>query len=53
MTAQTRGETIRGWVNDGEIHVGGAVFSIDQTREGFVTAQRGDRFNEVRYRRVY
>jgi hypothetical protein len=53
MTAQTRGETIRGWVNDGELHAGGAVFSIDQTREGFVTAQQGDRFNEVRYRRAY
>lgn len=53
MTAQTRGETLRGWINGGELHVGGAVFSIDQTREGFVTAQRGDRFNEVRYRRVY
>jgi hypothetical protein len=53
MTAQTRGETIRGWVNDGELHAGGAVFSINQTREGFVTAQQGDRFNEVRYRRAY
>jgi len=29
------------------------VFSIDQTRDGFVTAQKGDRFNEVRYRRLY
>ena len=53
MTAHTRGETLRGWVNDGELHVGGAVFSINQTREGFVTAQHGDRFNEVRYRRAY
>lgn len=53
MTAQSRGETIRGWVNDHELHAGSAVFSIDQTRDGFVTAQKGDRFNEVRYRRVY
>jgi len=53
MTANTRGQTLNGWVNDQQLHVGGAVFSIDQTREGFVTAQRGDRFNEVRYRRAY
>ncbi len=52
MTARTGGQTLRGWVNDRELHVGGAVFSIDQTREGFITAQRGERFNEVRYRRV-
>jgi hypothetical protein len=53
MTANAQGQTIRGWVNDRDLHVGGAVFSIDQTREGFVTAQRGERFNEVRYRRVF
>ena len=35
------------------LHVGGSVFSIDPSRDGFVTAQKGDRFNEGRYRRVY
>ncbi len=53
MTANTRGQTLNGWINDEQLHVGGSVFSIDQTRDGFVTAQKGDRFNEVRYRRVY
>lgn len=52
MTAETRGQTLRGWINDQQLHVGGSVFSIDQTRDGFITAQKGDRFNEVRYRRV-
>lgn len=52
VVAETRGETLRGWINNQKMHIGGAVFSMDQTREGFVTAQRGDRFNEVRYRRV-
>ena len=51
-TAETRGQTLRGWINDHQLHVGRSVFSIDQTRVGFVTAQKGDRFNEVRYRRV-
>jgi hypothetical protein len=53
MTANTRGQTLNGWINDPQLHVGGAVFGIDQTRDGFVTAQKGDRCNEVRYRRVY
>ena len=53
MTANTRGQTLNGWINDQVLHVGGSVFSIDQTRDGFVTAQKGDRYNEVRYRRVY
>jgi hypothetical protein len=53
MIANTRGQTLNGWINDEQLHVGGSVFSIDQTRDGFVTAQKGDRFNEVRYRRVY
>ena len=43
---------MRGYINDEQLHVGGAVFSIDQTRDGFVTAQRGERSNEVRYRRI-
>jgi hypothetical protein len=53
MSANTRGQTLNGWINDHQLHVCGAVFSIDQTRDGFVTAQKGDRFNEVRYRRLY
>ncbi|MDX2220702.1 MAG: DUF3011 domain-containing protein [Burkholderiales bacterium] len=52
VVAETQGQTLRGWINNQKLQIGGAVFSIDQTREGFVTAQRGDRFNEVRYRRM-
>lgn len=52
VVAETRGETLRGWINNQKMHIGGSVFSIDQTREGFITAQQGERFNEVRYRRV-
>ncbi|MBK8323624.1 MAG: DUF3011 domain-containing protein [Betaproteobacteria bacterium] len=52
VTANTQGRTMRGYINDEQLHVGGAVFSIDQTRDGFVTAQRGERSNEVRYRRI-
>lgn len=53
VVAHARGEEIRGYVNDERLHVGNAVFSIDQTREGFVTHQVGERHNEVRYRREY
>jgi hypothetical protein len=52
VTADAQGKTFRGYINDEQLHVGGAVFSIDQTRDGFVTAQRGERHNEVRYRRI-
>jgi hypothetical protein len=52
MTANTRGPTRNGWINDQQLYVGGAMYSIDQTRDGVVTAQKGDRFNEVRYRRL-
>jgi hypothetical protein len=51
VKAHARGEEMRGFVNDERLHVGGAVFSIDQTRDGFVTHQVGDRYNEVRYHR--
>jgi hypothetical protein len=34
------------------LHVGPVIFDIDQTRDGFVTSQKGDRHNEVRYRRI-
>lgn len=52
MTADAEGQAITGYVNDGALHVGKVVFDIDQTREGFITSQRGDRHNEVRYRRM-
>ncbi|SDQ28778.1 Protein of unknown function [Pseudoxanthomonas sp. CF385] len=51
-TARTRDQTINGWINDGRLNVGDTVFDIDQSREGLVTSQVGDRQNEVRYRRV-
>jgi hypothetical protein len=52
MTADSRGQAITGYVNDEQLHVGSYIFDIDQTREGFVTSQKGDRHNEVRYRRI-
>ena len=52
MSAQTRGQTLNGWVNGGQLNVGSSVFDISQSRDGFVTTEVGDRQNEVRYRRV-
>jgi hypothetical protein len=52
MTASSNGQPINGYINDEQLHVGNYIFDIDQTREGFVTSQKGDRHNEVRYRRV-
>lgn len=51
-TGRSRGQTINGWINDGRLNVGDTVFDIDQSRDGLVTSQVGDRQNEVRYRRV-
>ena len=51
-TARTRDQTVDGWINEGRLNVGNAVFDVDQTRDGLVTTQVGDRHNEVRYRRV-
>ena len=51
-TARANGATVDGWINDGRLNVGNHVFDIDQSRDGFVTSQVGDRHNEVRYRRV-
>lgn len=52
MAAISSGQTINGYVNDGQLHVGNVIFDIDQTRDGFVTSQKGDRHNEVRYHRT-
>lgn len=52
MTADIQGQAVTGYINDAQLHVGTYIFDIDQTREGFVTSQKGDRHNEVRYRRV-
>lgn len=52
MSAQGRGQNLSGWVNGGQLNVGNAVFDINQSRDGFVTTEVGDRQNEVRYRRV-
>ncbi|WP_052632326.1 DUF3011 domain-containing protein [Pseudoxanthomonas suwonensis] len=51
-TARTGRQTTDGWINDGRLNVGNTVFDIDQSRDGFVTSQVGDRQNEVRYRRA-
>ena len=51
-TARTRDQTVNGWINDGRLNVGNTSFDIDQSRDGLVTTQVGDRHNEVRYRRV-
>jgi hypothetical protein len=52
VRANTSGETLTGWINDEELHVGSAIFHINQTRDGFITAQKGDWHNEVRYHRI-
>lgn len=52
MSATANGQPIDGYINDEQLHVGPVIFDVDQTREGFVTSQKGDRHNEVRYRRV-
>jgi hypothetical protein len=52
MSASSNGQPINGYVNDELLHVGNFIFDIDQTRDGFVTSQKGDRHNEVRYRRI-
>lgn len=51
-TARTRDQTVNGWINEGRLNVGNTSFDIDQSRDGLVTTQIGDRHNEVRYRRV-
>lgn len=51
-TGRSRDQTINGWINDGRLNVGNNTFDIDQSREGLVTSQVGDRQNEVRYRRI-
>ncbi|MDH4181990.1 MAG: DUF3011 domain-containing protein [Betaproteobacteria bacterium] len=52
MAAMANNQPIDGYVNDEQLHVGPVIFDIDQTRDGFVTSQKGDRHNEVRYRRI-
>ena len=50
--ARSGGQTVNGWINDCRLNVGNTTFDIDQSRDGLVTSQVGDRHNEVRYRRV-
>lgn len=52
VKGHAEGQNIRGWINDERLHVGDTVFDIDQVRNGFVTTQKGNRHNEVRYHRV-
>jgi Protein of unknown function (DUF3011) len=53
-TADSRAGSARinGWVSNQELHVGDSTFSINQTRDGFVTSELGDSYNQVHYRRV-
>lgn len=53
VVASTNGQQLKGWINDERLHIGDAVFDIDRSRKGFITSQKGDRNNEVRYYRVY
>ncbi|MBB1087592.1 hypothetical protein H4F99_03715 [Lysobacter sp. SG-8] len=52
MTATVDGHTLRGWINNGELHVGDEIFTIAESRDGFITSQVGDRQNQVAYHRV-
>ncbi|MCB1553896.1 MAG: DUF3011 domain-containing protein [Xanthomonadales bacterium] len=52
VTAFADGTRLSGYINDDRLHVGPAMFDIDQIRGGFVTSQVGERHNEVRYQRV-
>lgn len=52
ITALAKGQTINGYINDDYLHVGDVVFTINRTREGFVTSQVGDQYNVVHYRRI-
>jgi len=50
--ALAMGHEIGGYINDNLLHAGDAVFTVNQTRDGFATAQIGDPLNVVQYRRV-
>lgn len=52
VSVAARGQTLRGWINSGELHVGSEVFTINRSGDGFVTSQVGDAYNEVRYHRA-
>lgn len=52
VTADANGQTLRGWINSGELHVGNDIFTINRSGSGFVTSQVGDSYNQVRYDRV-
>ncbi len=52
VTALADGQTLNGWINGGQLHVGSEVFTINQSHDGFVTSQVGDHHNQVRYVRT-
>ena len=52
MARTDDGRPIPGWINNQELHVGDAIFDVNQTREGFVTHPVGDHHNVLRYQRV-
>lgn len=52
VTALAKGQTINGYINDDYLHAGDVVFTINRTRDGFVTSQVGDQYNVVHYRRI-
>ncbi len=52
VVARSGRKTVKGYINDDQLHVGNQVFDITRDRNGFYTNQLGDRSNEVRYTRV-
>ncbi len=52
VTAVSGNQTLRGWINSGQLHVQDAVFTISQSKNGFTTSQVGDSRNQVHYFRT-
>lgn len=42
---------LKGYVNDGRLHIGDAGFHIERAGDGFNSVQVGNRFNKVHYTR--
>ena len=52
LNVLANGQEIHGYINDGYMHVGDTVFTINRSGEGVVTSQVGDQSNVVRYQRI-
>lgn len=51
MVAEAQGQELTGYIDGDSLRVGDLLFTVERTNDGFVTRQRGDRENEVYYRR--